>query len=117
MFAVKLAIQTGWDERAILRWPWPRLALYLAADRLEPFGGKQEDRRSGEMLSLFYNANRSRDAAALKPEDWYPSLAPPPEVRREHERAVQVWRGRLLAAQIKAAEAKAERLKARKKNG
>lgn len=76
MFAVKLAIQTGWDEQWILSWPWPRLALYMAAAHLEPFGGRHEDYRSGELLALIYNAHRGKDSPSLRGRDWYPSLQP-----------------------------------------
>lgn len=97
MFAVRLALQTGWDERQILAWPWPRLALYMAAAELEPFGGKHEDYRSGEMLALFYNANRSKDAPAMKPADWFSSLREPePERTPEEETLNQIEMGKLF---------------------
>lgn len=44
---------------------------------LEPFGATMDGLYHGTVASLLYNANRGKDADALKPEDFFPHLKQP----------------------------------------
>lgn len=98
---MRLALVTGWDEEAIIEWPWPKLARWLAFYELEPFGPIQEDLRSGMECSLIYNSNRSKDAPAQGPGDFFHSLKPPEEISEEKDEAEQIWRMRIWVAMQK----------------
>ena len=63
----------------ILSWPWPKLRRWMAYAQLEPFGPVQDDFRAGHLTALTFNANRKKNAKALGPEDFFPSLKAPVE--------------------------------------
>lgn len=104
LFCFRLAGHLGMTVRQLLdSLDSAELTEWMAYFNIEPFGPVQEDYRAGVLSAIAFNSvPRERGQTPAKPEDFFPSLKPPPKEQVPQSEADAMDTMKLLAQAMNA---------------